>query len=96
MSSKRAAEIEATDASESKKARPLRHHALRHQQPGALLPLALPQDGSIVEGELSRSLCIALHAAGFDGAKTEALESFRAHVDSCKLKQSGALPQFHV
>ncbi|KAB8737520.1 hypothetical protein FH972_026479 [Carpinus fangiana] len=84
MSSKRPADTPSGDIPQAKKARTgaTRHHTLKYKQPGALLPLALPQDGSIIEQELSRSLCVALHAAGFDSVRTDALESFRAHVDS--------------
>lgn len=60
------------------------HHKLTwdfgglHQSPAPL------QDANLAYSMLTRSICLALRAVGFDGAAPLALESFCAEVEECK------------
>lgn len=60
-----------------------RHHALRYSQLPPNGTASTPQDDSIIQTLLSRSVSLALNAVGFDGADPVAAESFRAQAEEC-------------
>ena len=69
---------------------------LRTRQPGAILGLANPQDANLFDGQLSRALCVALHAVGFNGVKKDAFESLQGlttECQSCRLLHPQALAE---
>ena len=57
--------------------------ATRHKQPGAILHQANPSNPEVLDNQLSRAICVALHSAGFNAVKKDAFESLRELVDSC-------------
>lgn len=57
---------------------------LRTRQPGAILSLANPQDPEVFDSQLSRALCVALHAAGFNSVKNDAFESLHNVTAACE------------
>ncbi len=59
------------------------HHQLRHTQRSHNGIASVPQDESLIQTLLSRSVGLALDAVGFDGADPVAAESFRAQVEEC-------------
>lgn len=63
-------------------------NATRHKQPGAILHQANPSNPEVLDNQLSRALCIALHSAGFNAVKKDAFESLRALADSCVTRPS--------
>lgn len=63
------------------------HHAIAVRQLGAEDFTASDPDDEILV-QLERAVSLVLAAVGFDGVKPDALESFRMHVDQCKLSQT--------
>jgi hypothetical protein len=63
------------------------HHSIAVTQPGAEDFTAGDPDDE-VQVQLERAVSLVLAAVGFDGVKPDALESFRMHMDQCKLSQT--------
>lgn len=59
------------------------HHALRYSHPSHKATTFIPQDETIIQTLLGRSIGLALDAVGFDGADPVAAESFRAQTEEC-------------
>lgn len=64
----------------------MQHHSLKVKQPGLDFLHASPQDGKIIEDELTKAVCAILYDIGFTNIRTGALESFRALVQECKCR----------
>ena len=62
----------------------MKHHSLKVKQPGLDFLYASPQDGKIIEDELTKAICAVLYDTGFTNMRTGALESFRALVQECQ------------
>ncbi|KAL8744654.1 MAG: hypothetical protein Q9190_003120 [Brigantiaea leucoxantha] len=65
-----------------------RHHKLTWDFGGLSQPFAPVQDEQIVQSMLTRSICLALDAVGFNASEPLALESFRAQVEECMSRVS--------
>jgi hypothetical protein len=63
-----------------------KHHLVGVRQPNAALLHYGPQDASIVEDQLRRSVCIALYAAGFETAHSDAVEGLLAATEECQYR----------
>jgi hypothetical protein len=62
-----------------------KHHRISAKQPNVALIHYAPQDAGLVEDQLRRSVCIALHAAGFESAQSDAVEGLLAATEECKV-----------
>lgn len=82
---KRSLPSEQDDECSSKRQRTItvKKHHLKHKQPGALLPIANPQDPAVIDSQLDRALSIALYGAGFNAVKRDAFESLRGITHEC-------------
>jgi len=75
------------DQSPNKKRRV--RHSLRHVQHMPQHVEPAPQDQVFSQGQLLRSITIALHKVGFDSVNPSALEMFRSHTEEYMLRLLG-------
>lgn len=64
-----------------------KHHSISVRQPGAELLLEGPQDPAAIEQDLTRAICIALFAAGFESARADALQGLLEATGECSCTQ---------
>ncbi|KZF18939.1 hypothetical protein L228DRAFT_251468 [Xylona heveae TC161] len=65
----------------TKRRRYFHHHTIQHKQTQPADAAAVPQDESVIDALLTRSIGVVLETVGFAGADSVAIESFRLEVD---------------